>query len=208
MKGQPFSIRLTGRAPKDQDSLTVATPFKKNGHFFLTQKVNCIPTEGLAVCGSKRAEFNAEETFMVMDWARGVWPWRSYWYWSNGSTRLKDGRLFGFELTWGFGDTSAAEETALFYDGRCHKLGKVALERDPEKHGWMKPWHFVEENGRLDITLTPEFDHRSGFVFCGLLGMKSHQLHGKMDGWAVLDDGTRVEIRDMYAFAEKVKNRW
>ncbi len=43
---------------------------------------------------------------------RGVWPHTITWYWGNGSTYL-DGKLFGFELTWGFGDESNATETAI-----------------------------------------------------------------------------------------------
>jgi hypothetical protein len=35
-----------------------------------------------------------------------------------------------------------------------------------------------------------------------------HQVFGKFNGYMVLDDGTRLEIRDFLGFAEKVKNRW
>ena len=82
-----------------------------------------------------------------------MWPHTNTWYWGNGSTYL-DGKLFGFELTWGFGDESNATETAIFYDGKCHKIGAVHLEKDPEDDaGWMNEWHFISEDGRLDLTM-------------------------------------------------------
>ena len=207
-KGKPFTVRLTAETQPEQESLTTVTPFRQKNCFYYTQKLNCMPCAGTVGYEGKAYTFERESTFMVMDWGRGVWPWRSSWYWANGSTRLPDGKLFGFELTWGFGETGSAEATALFYDGKCHKLGRVYLERDPEKNGWMAPWHFLSEDGRLDLTMTPFFDHRAGVIVLWLVGMKSHQLHGRFNGHVVLDDGRRIEIKDMYAFAEKVHNCW
>jgi hypothetical protein len=38
--------------------------------------------------------------------------------------------------------------------------------------------------------------------------MESHQCHGLWNGTATLDDGTVLEIKDMYAFCEYVTNAW
>ena len=38
--------------------------------------------------------------------------------------------------------------------------------------------------------------------------MNSHQVHGKWNGTMTLDDSTKLEIKDMYAFCEYVENRW
>ena len=35
-----------------------------------------------------------------------------------------------------------------------------------------------------------------------------HQVFGKFTGVAVLDDGTRLQVRDLMGFAEKVENKW
>ncbi|MCM1115144.1 MAG: DUF2804 domain-containing protein [Clostridium sp.] len=193
---------------KHHESITIATPFKEAHHFFYTNKINCLQTEGSVIYGEEKFEFSKENTYTVLDWGRGVWPHKNMWYWANGSAKI-DGKIFGFELTWGFGDTSNAEETALFYDGVCHKLGSVHLETDPEMNdNWMKPWHFISDDGRLDLTMTPFYDNYSNMMPFNLLGMKSHQVHGLFNGYAVLDDGTRIEIKDMYAFCEKVYNKW
>ncbi|RHV87522.1 DUF2804 family protein [Lachnospiraceae bacterium OF09-33XD] len=38
--------------------------------------------------------------------------------------------------------------------------------------------------------------------------MKSNQVFGKFNGSVLLDDGTRIEVKEMPAFAEKVYNCW
>ena len=209
-QGKPFTIELTGEKMKDHESITIATPFEKKGHFFFTQKLNCMPTEGVVRWGEGREyRFKKENTYMVLDWGRGVWPYSNMWYWANGSTRLPDGKLFGFELTWGFGDESNATETAVFYDGKCHKIGAAYLVDDPEVgESWMKPWHFKSEDGRFDMVMTPYYDNFNNMMPFNLVGMRTHQVHGLWSGTVILDDGTKLDIKDMYAFCEKVYNKW
>lgn len=38
---------------------------------------------------------------------------------------LEDGNVFGFNIGYGFGNTSAASENMLFYNGKSHKLEDV-----------------------------------------------------------------------------------
>lgn len=208
-KGQEFVIDVTAQRNPDHESITIATPFDKPGHFFYTNKLNCMPTKGSVTVNGKEILFSDSNTFMVLDWGRGVWPHDNHWYWGNGSTYV-NGKLFGFEITWGFGDESNATETALFYDGKCHKIGEVNVETDPEiNDGWMNPWHFTSEDGRFDLTMVPYYDNYSYTkIIEGKLGMKTHQVHGLWSGKVVLDDGEVLEIKDMYAFCEKVHNLW
>lgn len=192
-----------------QESITMATPFQKQGHFFYTQKLNCLNTTGTLSIDNITYEFKKDETFTVLDWGRGVWTYSNMWYWANGSTLL-NGKPFGFELTWGFGDESNATETAIFYNGKCHKIGAVNVDKDPETgKKWLENWHFTSDDGRLDLTMKPFYDYftETSLPFF-VLGIKSHQVHGLWSGNVILDDGTKLEIKDMYAFCEKVYNKW
>ncbi|MGN1118652.1 MAG: DUF2804 domain-containing protein, partial [Acutalibacteraceae bacterium] len=150
-------------------------------------------------------------TFCSLDWGRVHTPYSLVWYWGNGSTYLfdKNGEkhIFGFEITWGIGDETNATETCLFYDGKAHKIGAVDVETFPKPDGYMKPWHFVSEDGRFDMTMTPFYDNH-GDTNVIVMRMHSHQVHGKWNGTVILDDGTKLEIKDMYAFCEYVENRW
>ena len=41
-----------------------------------------------------------------------------------------------------------------------------------------------------------------------ILCSKQHQVFGKFTGKAVLDDGTVLDVKDFFGFAEKVFNKW
>ncbi len=203
---QPFLMEFNLEMMENHQSITTATPFEQKGRFFYTNKINCMPACGKAIIGDEVFEFSNEDTFGVLDWGRGVWPYKNTWYWGNGSTRI-DGKLFGFEITWGFGDDSNATATALFYDGVCHKIGAVNVEVCPVGR-WMESWAFKSEDGRFNLTMTPFYDNATGIKVLGLIGTNCHQVHGYWNGTVVLDDGTVLEIKDMYAFCERMETLW
>ncbi|HOO23262.1 MAG TPA: DUF2804 domain-containing protein [Clostridia bacterium] len=203
---KPFKMEFVLETMENHESITIATPFDLKGRFFYTNKINCMPATGKAVIGDEVFEFSKEDSFGVLDWGRGVWPYKNTWYWGNGCTRI-DGKLFGFEITWGFGDESNATETAVFYDGKCHKIGPVDVEMSPVGR-WMEPWAFKSEDGRFNFTMTPFYDNATGIKVLGLVGTSCHQVHGYWNGTAVLDDGTVLEVKDMYAFCERMENLW
>ena len=194
-----------------QENITTILPFKnKPTRFFMTTKQNCMPTEGYVSFGDSRWEFLKEDTFTVLDWGRVNTPYKLVWYWGNASTYLTDKQgkkhTFGFEITWGIGDEKNATETALFYDGKLHKFGSIDVKTFV-KGRYMEKWEFESEDGRFNLTLTPTLDHHSDLNLL-VLRMNSHQVHGLYNGTVTLDDGTVLEIKDMYGFCEYVENRW
>lgn len=199
--------------PEGLENITTVLPFK--GHptsYFMTTKQNCMPCHGFYRNGDIKVEFSKENTFCCLDWGRVNTPYKLVWYWGNGSGYVdgQDGKkhLFGFEITWGIGDESNATETAVFYDGKAHKFGAVDVEVFPKDDKYMNDWHFVSEDGRFDFVMKPFYDHHCDTNALNLLRMHSHQVHGFWSGTAILDDGTKVEVKDMYAFCEYVENKW
>ena len=198
--------------PQGLENITTVLPF--DGHpdrYFMTTKQNCLPCAGSFRKGGDTVSFSKEDCFCILDWGRVCTPYRLVWYWGNGSAWIPDEagekHLFGFELTWGIGNESAATETCVFYDGKAHKLGAVDVETFPKPDKYMEPWRFVSEDGRFDMTMRPFYDHHSDLnVF--VMRMHSHQVHGLWSGTVTLDDGRKLEIKDMYAFCEYVENRW
>lgn len=197
---------------ENHENITTLLPFENlPGKYFMTIKQNCMPCEGTYKIGADIYEFSKEDTFCVLDWGRVNTPYKMVWYWGNGSAYITDDEgkkhIVGFEITWGIGDESNATETCIFYDGKAHKFGAVDVEVFPKPDKYMEPWHFVSEDGRFDMTMTPFYDHHSDLNVLAMR-MNSHQVHGKWNGTMTLDDGTKLEIRDMYAFCEYVENRW
>lgn len=212
-KGKPIKYAFKMDIMKDLENITIVTPFKDMPtRFFMTTKQNSMPCEGSIVWGDKEWKFDKSDTFAVLDWGRGVWPHNNVWYWGNGTTRIKDAEgkehLFGFEITWKIGDESNSTETCLFYDGKAHKIGAVDVKQFPGDKGWNEPWEFVGEDGRFNLTMKPFFDYHTGIMLGKLVGMEAHQVHGLWSGDVTLDDGTKLEIHDMYAFCEYVRNAW
>lgn len=194
------------------ENITTVLPFKGYpDRYFMTTKQNSMPTEGTFRIGKTVYEFSKEDTFTCLDWGRVCTPYSLVWYWGNGSSYVTgpDGKqhIFGFEITWGIGDESNATETCIFYDGKAHKFGAIDVETFPKPDKYMEPWRFVSEDGRFNLTMTPTFDHHSDLNAL-VMRMHSHQVHGLWNGDVTLDDGTKLEIKDMYAFCEYVENRW
>ncbi|MCD7774997.1 MAG: DUF2804 domain-containing protein [Clostridiales bacterium] len=197
-------IELT--VPKNLEYLVMAVPFKEDKHFYLNKKMNCMNAKGYVKCGNRLMALDEDTAFGVLDWGRGVWPYKGSWYWSNGSTFLDGGKIFGFEIGWGFGVMDCFTENMLFYDGKAHKIGKITLEKD--KTDYMKPWVFSSSDSRFEMTMTPEYDNFTSSRVLGVIGNVCHQVFGRWNGYAVLDDGTRLEIKNMIAFCEHSDNRW
>ena len=126
------------------------------------------------------------------------------WYWGSGNCDI-DGHSFGFNIGYGFGDTAAATENVLFYDGVVHKLEDITFEIPPDDY--LKPWKFTSSDGRFEMDFQPVLD-RSANMDYKVIVSDQHQVFGYMSGKAILDDGQVIEIKDVLCFAEKVHNKY
>lgn len=203
-KGRDFSCDIELSQP-DMDSMVIATPFpKKKTAFYYNQKINCMPASGFMKYDGKVYTFDPETDFGTLDWGRGVWTYDNCWYWGSGNTRIQ-GIPFGFNIGYGFGDTSAATENILFYNGKAHKLDQVEFHIPGDSY--LKPWKFTSNDGRFEMDFDPVLD-RAARTNALLVETDQHQVFGKMTGRAVLDDGSEIFVKDMMCFAEKVHNRY
>ena len=190
------------------ESMVIATPFDKPGHFYYNQKINCMRAEGWIELGDRRFELTKDKFFAVLDWGRGVWTYHNTWYWGSASG-LADGVPFGWNIGYGFGDTSAASENMLFYGGKAHKLSQVCFHI-PQRDGrddFLSPWRFTSDDGRFEMKFDPILD-RAACTDVKLIKSDQHQVFGRFTGAATLDDGRVIQVRDMLGFAEKVENKW
>ncbi len=205
--GQAIDIDVT-LTDEPEESMVICTPFEKEAHFYYNQKINCMRASGTVKLGPELYTFKPDSAFGVLDWGRGVWTYHNTWYWGSASG-LVDGVDFGFNIGYGFGDTSAASENMLFYNGKAHKLSQVIFEI-PMKDGkedYLKPWKFTSDDGRFEMNFAPIIDRASNTDF-KVLKSDQHQVFGRFTGTAVLDDGTRLDVCDLLGFAEKVENKW
>jgi hypothetical protein len=199
---------LSGRVVFDQpemDTMMIATPFPgRKKAFYYNQKINCMPATGRINFGSLAISFDPATAAGVLDWGRGVWTYANTWYWASASSRL-EGVPFGFNLGYGFGDTSAASENVVFYRGKAHKLDAVKF--DIPEFSFLGPWKIADNEGRLSMTFSPILDRASDSNIL-IIRSDQHQVFGRYSGKAVLDSGETLEFAGVPGFAEKVRNRW
>ena len=75
------------------------------------------------------------------------------------------------------------------------------------KEDYLKPWKFTSDDGRFEMDFVPVMNRASNTDF-KILKSDQNQVFGKFTGTAILDDGTKLEVRDLMGFAEKVENKW
>ena len=190
-------------------TMVIVTPFDKPKYFYYNQKIVGFKVEGYFKVGDFEYKFSGLKTRGILDWGRGVWTYKNTWYWGAGAG-IVDGHEIGFNIGYGFGDTSAASENCVFYDGVMHKLDQVTFNIPKDEKGkyeYTKPWTFTSNDGRFEMDFTPIIDRKSKTDVL-LICSDQHQVFGKFNGKIILDDGKVIILRDFIAFAERVFNKW
>ena len=203
MDGKPLDADIVLEQPP-MDTMVIATPWPKKHAFYYNQKINCMRASGAVSFDGETYQFDPAADFGTLDWGRGVWTYDNTWFWGSGNADV-DGNAFGWNIGYGFGDTSAASENILFWNGTAHKLDDVTFNI-PES-GYMDTWTFTSSDGRFEMTFEPVLD-RAACLDYKVIVSDQHQVFGRMSGKAVLDDGTEVNIKDVMCFAEKVHNKY
>ena len=187
------------------DNTVVVTGYKEDPKlFYYNHKVNYMPAKGSLTIGDKSYSFEPETSYALMDWGRGIWPYKTHWLWGS-ACGLVDGVPVSFNIGYGFGDLSTHSENIIFYDGKAHKIDEVEFhheDRDPTK-----PWKFTSNDDRFNMTLDPIIPHREKLNF-GLIYLNSSLLHGLYSGEVILDNGEKIKIENMLGHAEDIYWRW
>lgn len=207
--GKPFEADIL-LFDEPEDSMVIATPFAEDKTaFYYNQKIVGMRAQGTVKIGAEEYVFEPSESFGLLDWGRGVWTRDNTWYWGAGHGMV-DGHVVGFNIGYGFGDTSAASENMIFVDGTAHKFDKITFQipQTPDgKDDFMKPWTFTSSDGRFEMEFEPILD-RAACTDLKLIISDQHQVFGKFTGNMILDDGSVITLKDFLGFAEKVRNKW
>ena len=205
-KSKDFSCDITLEETSDK-SMVIATPFNKKRHFYYNQKINLLKVRGNFKFGELRHQFG-QKSLGVLDWGRGVWTYSNTWYWSSLNA-IQDNHRIGFNLGYGFGDTSNASENMFFYDNRAYKLNDVKFNIPVDAEGkdnFMEDWTFTSESGDINLTFHPIID-RYANTNALIIQSCQHQVFGYFSG-TIKVEGKEYKLDNLLGFAEKVKNRW
>jgi len=191
--------------PMINDSMVIATPFENKKRFYYNQKINLLKSSGRVTLGDEIFDFNG--AYGVLDWGRGAWTYHNIWYWSSLSGE-QNGNKIGFNLGYGFGNTSKATENMLFFNDQTYKLDDIEfiIPKKENDFDFLSTWIFKSKDGKIDLKFEPMID-RSSSTNIIILKSVQHQVFGKFSGTFKVDQKT-IEIKDMIGFAERVENKW
>lgn len=209
---------------KAQEALAVITPFSEST-FFYEYKMPSLLCKGSIQHNDIKYEFN-DKSYAVLDWGRGTWPEQNKWLWAAGAG-LVDGELLSLNLGYGFGIPNNATENGIVYKGKVHKLDKVTWKYDVTDY--KKPWKFISNEGRMELDFTPVYLLHSDIDLMGMIGFLKqlyqnftfseilellkteaylNKAFGYYNGYVVLDNGTKLVVKDLAGFAEQMYQQW
>lgn len=187
-----------------EESMVIVTPWKDSNAFYYNQKINCMKAKGVAEYNGMTYNIDPSETTGMLDWGRGVWTYDNRWFWGTASAFVDD-KPFGFNLGYGFGDTSAASENMVFYDGKASKLDDITfvIPRD----NILKPWMITSSDGRFEADFVPLINRKAD-INLGIIRSDQNQVFGRMSGTTILDDGQTCTFSNIMSAIEVVHNRY
>ena len=132
----------------------------------------------------------------------------------NGKRNIKvkiknyeNGDEIGFNLGYGFGDTTKASENMLFYKGKVYKLEDIEfiIPMDSnKKYKYLEAFVIRSKDKAIDLTFTPILDRYDNINF-GVIKSVQHQVFGRFNGTIKVED-KEVEFKDSISFVERVTN--
>ena len=183
-------------------SIAVSHLFDEPGEFFYENKRLSMPATGTVLVGATTYDFGEGESFGVLDWGRGVWPDDVKWEWGH-FTGMTDGHLVGINMGTVNGDDTPGSADSVTVDGVLHKLPESTWNYDLDD--LMAPWRFTSEDGRIDLTLNPDFDDSTVLALGPPLTLTRWKVHGVIEGTVGLDDGSTLQVRGVRGAAEYVE---
>ena len=190
---------------REKESINIASSWAEDRKaFYLNEKVvGMRAVDGFIRRGGHKSDLSQDGALAILDWGRGRWTRENTWYWAS-ATGVRDGKVLGLNLGYGFSDRSSATENAFFIDDRLVKLDQVTFEYGSDL---MKDWRMKDDDGRLDLVFTPCTPRTSRFNALVILSDQK-QYFGTFSGTLIDDDGSPVHLDGLCGFAEIVHNKW
>ena len=176
-------------------------PFKNKHHFYYNFKENLLIAKGTIALGKTKNEF---EGCGVYDWGRGIWPYKTEWFWIS----LNSLKGIGFNLGCGFG-SSLESENVVYYNHTKYKLADLILEapkNNKRKINYLENWQLKSSDGNIDLIFTPVVNRHDALNF-GLFSTTQNQVFGKFSGKIKTKEKV-LEFNNELGFIEHFKNRW
>lgn len=192
-------------APADpaSPSLVSLLPFP-SGMPFYSLKGPC-RASGRVVVGKREYDLDPERDFVLVDYHRACYPWRTFWQWVTLAWRTPDGRCAALNLTRNIIDDEAhGNENALWLGESLEELSpaRFTIPSDP-----MLPWQVLTADGSVNLEFKP-LANRKDATGGGPISSAYVQVFGHFYGSVVTGGGERLLVDGVPGVAEDHKVRW
>ena len=203
--GVPLEAEITVTRPPGHETLNVVIPWSDK-LFQFTSKHECLPATGTVKIGSETFEFTPSRTFATFDYGRGFWPQRSAWNWAAASG-IQQGRAVGLNLGGKWTDGTGMNENGFVVDGCLTKLSEDLIW-EYDTADFLRPWTIrTSVSDRLYVRLEP-IHNRHDLTQGQNYHREVNQAMGYFTGYLVPDDGDRIELSDLFGWAEELHATW
>jgi hypothetical protein len=186
------------------DEFICATHLTNPRRMHYDVKINCMPAQGEFRLAGKNYKLSPEDSFGMLDFGRGYFPPKLFWYWAVASGTDDKGNRLGFNL--GHGNSPLqTNENAVFYKGRVHKIKEVKVKVPQDN--LMKEWRVWSDDGRVDLRFAPESVRYSNLKIGSMHSIGNPAL-GNFKGALVMDDGSRIDVKNLFGLCEWFDQKW
>jgi len=194
-------LRAADHPQGGPDGLSAVCPVAGKGSVNLTVKQVALPASGRMLLGERTIELD-QDAYGLLDYSHGYLDRTTAWMWACGGGRLKRDRVVGLNLVAGFNDSL---ENAVWLGRDLIPVGPVVFHRDTSGPG--APWTIRDEEGKLDLTFTPEgIRHEQRDI--GPLSSHYLQPVGSFSGKLTDRRGREVWLTDLPGVCEEHFSRW
>lgn len=186
------------------ETLNVVIPWTED-MFQFTSKQNTLPVEGFLKVGEKRFNMTPDECHAVLDFGRGIWPYKTYWNWGV-ATGMVDGIPVGVNIGAKWTTGTGANENGICYNGKLYKIMED-LEWTYDISNPYEAWRVKSPfSDALSLELKPFYvDVQS--LNLGMLATHGVVAFGKWSG--KLKVGNKiVEVEHLMGWGEELRWKW
>lgn len=200
-----LEVALDITHPLEDESLNVVIPKSRN-IFQFTSKHYILPTTGTITFGNQQFTLDADHSFAVLDFGRGVWDKQAEWNWAMASQRIGKRRIgLNFGGTWT--DGTGMTENAIFIDGVMTKIHED-MTFSYDTGNLMYKWDLrTKFSNQIQLTFIP-FSKRVKKTNSPFIRSEVAQLVGYFNGVIQLPDHPPLYIRNMLGCMEKHQAKW
>lgn len=193
--------------PPSHETLNVVIPWSDDLYQF-TSKQECLPVTGTLRVGDEVFHLEPGQSYGTLDYGRGFWPRQSIWNWAAASG-VQSGRTIGLNLGGKWTDGTNMNENGYVIDGRLVKIHED-LVWDYDDRDFMKPWRiYAPHSDAIDVRFATLFERRSETGSVALnYDRRVSQVFGHFSGYVRDHDGSKIELTDLFGWAEELTATW